>query len=140
MNQPRFQSFTVINRHPNLKCKPSFIPALNLYHTTLLYADDQVILSNDEDNLQRATKHLNDIAKEYGMKIKTSKTKSMPFKGKNIQRAKIVIDNKIIEQVTSLNYLGNQISNLTVAVMDQNLHKYNFINGIIRRQFGKQML
>jgi hypothetical protein len=33
----------------------------------LLYADDQVILSNDEDNLQRATKHLNDIAKEYGM-------------------------------------------------------------------------
>jgi GTPase len=60
-------------------------------------SDDQVILSNDEDNLQRATKHLNDIAKEYGMKINTSKTKSMSFKGKNIQRAKIVIDNKIIE-------------------------------------------
>jgi hypothetical protein len=36
--------------------------------TALLYADDQVILSNDEDDLQRATKHLNDIAKEYGMK------------------------------------------------------------------------
>jgi hypothetical protein len=35
------------------------------------------------------------------------------FKGKNIQTAKIVIDNKIIEQVTSFNYLGNQISNLT---------------------------
>jgi hypothetical protein len=69
----------------------------NLKITTLSYADDQVILSNDEDNLQRATKHLNDIAKEYGMKINTSKTKSMVFKGKNIQRAKTVIDNKIIE-------------------------------------------
>jgi hypothetical protein len=64
----------------------------------------------------------------------------MEFKGKNIERAKIVIDNKIIEQVTSFNYLGNQISTLTVADMDQKLHKYNFINGIIRRQFGKQML
>jgi hypothetical protein len=48
--------------------------------------------------------------------------------------------NKIIEQVTSFNYLGNQISNLTVADMDQKLHKYNFINGTIRRKFGKQML
>jgi hypothetical protein len=53
------------------------------------------------------------------------KTKSMAFKGKNIQRAKIVIDNKIIEQVTSFNYLGNQISNLTETDMDQKLHKYN---------------
>jgi hypothetical protein len=53
------------------------------------------------DLIVQKTKHLNDIAKEYGMKINTSKTKSMAFKGKNIQRAKIVIDNKIIEQVTS---------------------------------------
>jgi hypothetical protein len=73
------------------------------------------------------------------MKINTSKTKSMAFKGKNIKRAKTVIDYKIIEQVTSFNYLGNQISNLTVADMDQKLHKYSFINGIIRRQFGNQI-
>jgi hypothetical protein len=50
---------------------------------------DNFLLSNDEDNLQRATKHLNDIAKEYGMKISTSKTKSMAFKGKSSKEPKL---------------------------------------------------
>jgi len=34
----------------------------------------------------------------------------MAFKGRDPVRAKIVIDNKIIEQVNSFSYLGNMIS------------------------------
>ena len=34
----------------------------------------------------------------------------MTFKGRDPVRTKIVIDNKIIEQVSSFNYLGNMIS------------------------------
>jgi hypothetical protein len=35
----------------------------------------------------------------------------MAFKGWDPVRTKIVIDNKIIEQVSLFNYLGNMISN-----------------------------
>jgi hypothetical protein len=34
----------------------------------------------------------------------------MAFKGRDPARSKIVIDNKIIEQINSFNYLGNLIS------------------------------
>jgi hypothetical protein len=39
------------------------------------------------------------------MKISATKTKSMAMCGKNIQRAKIVIDDIIIEQVMDFIYL-----------------------------------
>lgn len=64
----------------------------------------------------------------------------MAFQGKEVRRNKIVIDNEIIEQVSSFNYLGNIISNLGNEDIEQKLQKYNAANGIIRRQFGKQML
>ena len=34
----------------------------------------------------------------------------MAFRGRDPVRTKIVIDNKIIEQINSFNYLGNMIS------------------------------
>jgi len=42
--------------------------------------------------------------------VSVEKTKSMAHKGRGPLGAKIVIDNKIIEQVNSFNYLGNMIS------------------------------
>jgi hypothetical protein len=45
------------------------------------------------------------------MEISTSKTKAIGVCGKNIQRVKIEIESKIIEQVSSFNYLGSLISN-----------------------------
>jgi len=44
------------------------------------------------------------------MCISTVIKKSMAFRGQDPVRTKIVIDNKIIEQVNSFNYLGNMIS------------------------------
>jgi beta-xylosidase len=74
---------------------------------TILYADDQVIVAESEDELQIAVNELNKIVKKYDMKISTIKTKTKGLCGKNIQRVKIEIEGKIIEQVSSFNYLGN---------------------------------
>ena len=60
--------------------------------------------------LQRAAHKLNQIITEYGLTIFVQKTKSMAFTGRDPVRTKIVIDNKIIKQVNSFNYLGNMIS------------------------------
>jgi hypothetical protein len=53
---------------------------------------------------------LNQIITEYGLTISVQKTKSMAYKGRDCIRSKIVIGNKIIEQVNSFNYLGNLLS------------------------------
>ena len=39
---------------------------------TLLFADDQIILSNSENNLQIGIYKLNNIAKEYNLETSTS--------------------------------------------------------------------
>ena len=70
--------------------------------STLLFVDDQVIIADTEDNLQKAVHKLNQIITEYGLTISVQKTKSMTFKGRDPVRTKIVIDNKIIEQVICL--------------------------------------
>jgi len=46
----------------------------------LLFADDQVIKADTEDNLQKAAHKLNQIMTEYGLTIPVQKTKSMAFK------------------------------------------------------------
>jgi len=58
--------------------------------------------------------------------------------GNHIQRAKIVINDNIIEQVKDFKYLGYRISEHGSDLEDK-LQIYNKINGAIRRHFGKQM-
>ena len=77
---------------------------------TLLFADDQVIVAENEDELQRSVFKLEKIAKEYGMKISTAKIKVIAFRGKEQKRSKIVVNEKIIEQVRKFKYLGVDIS------------------------------
>jgi hypothetical protein len=50
------------------------------------------------------------LQKKLNLKTSTSETKSVGMRGKDIKRLKIVIDGKIIEQVTEFKYLGNRIS------------------------------
>lgn len=77
---------------------------------TILFADDQVILSNTEDELQTAIYKLNEIADNYKLRISEKKTKVMAFQGTNHLRCKTVINNKIIEQVNNFNDLGFSVS------------------------------
>jgi len=97
----------------------------------LLFADDQVIIADTEDKLQKAMHKLNRIIKEYGLTISVQKTKSMAFKGRYPVRTKIVKDNKIIEQVIMFNYLGNMISYEKELDIDNKLHNYLKITGIL---------
>jgi hypothetical protein len=64
----------------------------------------------------------------------------MAMNGKRIPRVKIVINNKIIEQVTQFIYLGSHLSQYNNQKdIDRNLTKYNRLNGTLKRNFGKQM-
>lgn len=67
-----------------------------------LFADDQVVLADSEDNLQRAAYKLSNIANKYNLKISSEKSNVLAFVGMNSLRARIIINTKIIEQVNSL--------------------------------------
>ena len=62
----------------------------------------------------------------------------MAFKGRDPVRTKIVIDNKIIEQVKMFNYLGNMISFEKELDIDNKLHNYLKITGILNNEFRLQ--
>ena len=62
---------------------------------TLLFEDDQVIIADPEDNLQKVAHKLNQIMTEYGLTISVQKTKSLAFKRRDQVRIKIVIDKKL---------------------------------------------
>jgi hypothetical protein len=74
------------------------------------------------------------------MKISETKTKAMTKNGKIIPRVKIVINNKIIEQVTEFIYLGSHLSQYNnKKPIDRNLTKYNRLNETLKINFGKQI-
>jgi hypothetical protein len=58
---------------------------------------------------------------------------------KNVQRAKIVIGDTVIEEVADFMYLGNMISEFKTYITIR-IHQYNKINYTIKRYFVKNML
>jgi len=59
---------------------------------TLSFADDQFIISDTEDSLQKAVYLLYNICKEYNLEISTKKTKVFDFVGTDHLRTKIIIN------------------------------------------------
>jgi hypothetical protein len=47
---------------------------------TILFADDQVVIANSEDNLQRGLHALHQTVQAFGMKISHQKTEIMAFR------------------------------------------------------------
>ena len=78
----------------------------------ILCADDQILMATSEDDLQTMARHLNLIARKYGMIISSTKAKSMAMWGDHIQRVKIVTKDNIIEQI--LNTWGTLYQNTKV--------------------------
>ena len=97
--------------------------------STLLFADDQVITADTEDNLQKAAHKLNQITTEYGLTISAQKTKWVAFKGRELVRTKIVINNRIIEQINLFNYLRNIFYEGDLGV-DNKLNNFLNITGM----------
>ena len=62
----------------------------------------------------------------------------MTFKGRDPVRTKIVIHNKIIEQVNLFNYLGNMISYEGELGIDNELNNFLKITGILNNVFRPQ--
>jgi hypothetical protein len=75
-----------------------------LIFNTLLFTDDQLIIADTEHNLQRAINLLYSISKEYNLEIVTSNTKVFGL------RAKIIINDETLDQVSQFTYLGCSIS------------------------------
>ena len=63
-----------------------------LIFNTLLFADDQFIISDTEGNLQKAVYSLYSISKAYNLEISTKKTKVFGFVGTDHLRTKIIIN------------------------------------------------
>jgi hypothetical protein len=81
-----------------------------LVFNTLLFADNQLIIADTEDNLQRVVYLLYSISKEYNLEIATSKTKVFCFVGTNHLITKIIINIETLDQVSQFTYLGCSIS------------------------------
>lgn len=77
---------------------------------SLIFADDLVLLGEGEDKLQLLLYKFVKLAEGCDYKISTSKTKIMAFWGSDPIRSKIVILNKVLEQVSQFNYLGCDVS------------------------------
>jgi len=77
-----------------------------LIFNTLLFADDQFIISDKEDNLQKAVFLLYNISKEYNLEIDTKNTKVFGFVGTVHLRTKIIINYETLERVSQFTYLG----------------------------------
>lgn len=61
--------------HPGLRIN------LSVYVNNMLFADDQVLIQESEDNMQQAEYQLRTLCYEYSHKISTSKNKVMANKG-----------------------------------------------------------
>jgi hypothetical protein len=66
-----------------------------------LFTDDQVAVADPEDVLQISIHQLESVTIKFGLKISTSKTKTMTLKGIDPVRSKIVTNNNIIEQINT---------------------------------------
>lgn len=93
----------------------------------ILFADDQVITANTEDNLQFGTHKLNNISKKYSLEISTVKTKVIAFKGDKPVRAKIIIENNTLEKVNRFNYLGFNITYADDKNVYNNVNKFRHV-------------
>ena len=76
----------------------------------LLFADDQVLIADSEDNLQREVLTLQNVARNFGVEIRPEKPETIALLGQDPVRGKIVTDNKFLQEVKNFKYLGSEIS------------------------------
>jgi len=104
-----------------------------LIFNILLFADDKFIISDTEDNLQKAVYLLYNISKEYNLEIATKKTKLFGFVGTDHLRTKIIINDETLEQVSQFTYLGCSISYQFSNDVEFKLAKFFQLIGTIKR-------
>jgi len=110
-----------------------------LIFNTLLFADDQFIISDTEDNLQKAVYLLYNISKEYNLEIATKETKVFGFVATGHLRTKIIINDETLEQVSQFTYLCCSISYQFLNYVEFVLAKFLQLIGAIKRIIFKKV-
>ena len=77
---------------------------------TVKYADDLVVLAKEEKVLQDMIDKLIEIGRCYGMEMNVEKSKVMRISRQPFP-VKIIIDQKQLENMESLKYLGSILTN-----------------------------
>lgn len=88
---------------------------------TLSFADDQVVIAQDYEDLEYMTRKLIEEYTKWGLEVNLSKTEYMCIGGE--QRDLILNSGKTIKQCTEYKYLGMRLTNngdLTEAIKDRN--------------------
>jgi len=96
------------------------------------------MVSKTEDNLQEVAYKLNHIITEHGLTIPIQKIELMALEGREQVGSTIVVDNKIIEQVSSFNCLGSLVSCEEEMDIDSKLYNCLKMTGIISNIFRPQ--
>ena len=77
----------------------------------LRYADDTVLLAESESDLQQIVDVIKEESEKFGLLMNVKKTKTMVFtKSEDIPQIKITINNKVVDQVKSFQYLGVMVT------------------------------
>ncbi|XP_044749778.1 uncharacterized protein LOC123310376 [Coccinella septempunctata] len=99
----------------------------------LCYADDALLVAENEDDLQRLLHRFNLTAQKLNMEISCEKTQSMVVSKEPI-RCKLVVNGSIVNQVMNVSYLGVETSsNRCVAnEVDSQVKKAARISGCLQ--------
>ena len=117
------------------KCRNMGVPIGDNMLYTLCFADDQVIIAQDYDDINYMTRKLIEEYQKWGLEINTNKTEYMCIGGE--QQDLILEEGKKIKCCTKYKYLGMQITNdglLDTAIKERNQLGRNAItvlNGIL---------
>lgn len=74
-------------------------------HEMRMFADEQVVMADVENTMQRALYDLYKIKSTYNLKIYIEETKVIIFVGKPPVKSKFVLENQVVEQVGKFNFL-----------------------------------
>ena len=87
-------------------CDPVTLHDIKL--SSLLYADDLVLISESSEGLQNCLNKLNTYCEKWNLTVNLDKTKTMIFNksGKKLTKDKFVLNNEVIECCTEYKYLG----------------------------------
>ena len=72
----------------------------------LLYADDTVLISNNEKDLQKSLDTFNEYCKIWHMNVNISKTKVVVFGSRRLNNFRFMLGDKVIEVTDKYHYLG----------------------------------